>query len=159
MNQPLTITRGEGGYVLESCQLVAAPREQVFAFFADAFNLDKLTPPWIRFEIITPPPIEMSEGTLIDYRLRIRGMPIRWRSRIADWQPPCRFVDEQIKGPYRKWVHEHAFEADEDHTRIRDRVTYRPPGGAMLNRLLVTPDVKRIFRYRRVQLRSLFGEG
>ena len=132
--------------------------EKLFPFFANAANLDAITPPWLHFHIITPPPIVMSEGTLIDYRLRVHGFPLRWRTRINVWQPPNRFVDEQIRGPYRKWVHEHTFEASNGGTLARDVVRYAVPFDFITHRWLVRPDVERIFRYRSDALRQRFGD-
>jgi len=126
--------------------------ETVFPFFADAANLELLTPPWLRFEILTPGPIEMRVGTLIDYRIRLRIMPMRWRTRISAWQPPFRFVDEQLRGPYRQWIHEHTFTQVRDEVIIHDHVRYAVPGGPGLegiaHRLLVRPELDRIFSYR-----------
>jgi len=140
----------------ESTQELPAPLEAVFRFFADATNLETITPPWLRFRVTTPQPIEMGEGTLIDYRLRIRGVPVRWQSEITDWDPPHRFVDRQLRGPYRRWVHTHVFEPTADGTLVRDAVEYAVPGGGLVNRLLVRPDVERIFAYRRETLAGLF---
>ena len=103
----------------------------VFAFFADAQNLEKLTPPWLKFSILTPEPIRMKVGTLIDYRLRIRGMPVYWRTRITVWDPPHRFVDQQVCGPYRLWIHEHTFDEDVGQTLAQDRVEYDVPLGIL----------------------------
>jgi ligand-binding SRPBCC domain-containing protein len=122
--------------------------DTVFAFFSDAQNLDLLTPPWLHFEILTPPPIDMALGTHIDYKLRLRGIPIRWRSQITDWEAPHRFTDRQVKGPYRLWVHQHRFVAIEGGTLVSDDVTYSVPGGEAVNRLLIRPDLERIFDYR-----------
>lgn len=149
-------------YRHESSVTVPRPRPEVFPFFADAANLERLTPPWLRFEILTPRPIEMREGALIDYRLRVRGVPVRWRSRIAAWEPPGYFADEQVEGPYRSWFHEHELETAEDGaaTRVRDRVRYEVPGGPLaplVHRLLVRRDVEKIFAYRRKRLREIFG--
>ncbi|MFZ5787076.1 MAG: SRPBCC family protein, partial [Acidobacteriota bacterium] len=135
--------------LLTSELVLPRPREEVFPFFADARNLERITPPWLRFRILTPGPIGMREGALIDYRLRIHGVPVRWRTRIAAWEPPFRFVDEQVRGPYRSWVHEHLFDAVDGGTLCRDRVEYAVPGGAVVARLLVRPDTERIFAYRR----------
>ena len=100
------------------------PREEVFAFFSDARNLDAITPPWVCFRMLTPAPVEMKAGALIDYKLRVHGIPIRWRSKITEWEPPVRFVDEQLRGPYRLWIHEHEFESRDGGTLVRDYVRY-----------------------------------
>ena len=136
---------------------VPRPRAEVFAFFADAGNLQELTPPWLRFEVLTPRPIEMRPGALIDYRLRLRLIPIRWRTEITAWEPPRRFVDEQLRGPYRLWIHEHTFEEDGDGTLCGDFVRYAVPFGALANRLLVARDVRKIFAYRERRLQEIFG--
>jgi len=133
------------------------PREEVVPFFANAANLERLTPPWLTFRLLTPTPIEMRAGALIDYRLRVRGVPLRWRTRIAVWEPPDRFVDEQLRGPYRLWVHEHTFAEADGGTLCRDDVRYAVPGGALVDRWLVRPDIERIFAYRREVLSGLFG--
>lgn len=133
------------------------PPDKLFPFFADAANLETLTPPWLRFRILTPPPIEMREGTLIDYRLRIHGVPIRWRTRISVWEPPRRFVDEQLRGPYRQWIHEHTFEPKDGGTLVRDHVRYAVLADWLLHRWFVRPDIERIFAYRSEVLRRLFG--
>jgi ligand-binding SRPBCC domain-containing protein len=131
--------------------------EEVFAFFGDAHNLDLLTPPWLHFEILTPGAIAMHPGTEIDYRITLRGLPMRWRTRISTWEPTHRFVDEQIRGPYLEWVHTHTFEAVDGGTLMKDTVRYRVPGGALVNRLFVERDVSRIFRYRLEALRRHFA--
>jgi len=133
------------------------PPEELFSFFADAANLDAITPPWLHFHIVTPPPIAMREGSLIDYRLRVRGLPLRWRTRINLWQPPHRFVDEQIRGPYRQWIHEHAFLARDGGTLASDSVQYAVPFDFLAHRWLVRPDVERIFQYRAEALQQRFG--
>ena len=134
-----------------------APRERVFAFFADAGNLEILTPPWLNFEILTPRPIPMHPGALIDYRIRLRGLPLRWRTEIAEWQPPERFVDRQLRGPYRQWVHEHRFVERDGGTDCLDVVRYAVLGGALVDRLFVRRDVEKIFAYRREKMQELFG--
>lgn len=131
------------------------PIDEVFAFFSRAENLEAITPPWLRFTILTPTPIPMRAGTLIEYRLRLRGWPVRWTTRIAVWEPPRRFVDEQVRGPYRRWVHAHTFERRDGGTLARDRVEYDPPGGPLVHRLFVRPEVERIFAYRQRRLREL----
>ena len=142
---------------LTSEVMLPRPPTEVFPFFADARNLEKLTPPWLRFAVLTPEPIEMRPGATIDYRLRLRGVPIRWRSEITAWEPPFRFVDEQRRGPYRLWIHEHRFEERGGQTRASDHVQYAVWGGRLADRLLVRPDIERIFEYRRDVLREIFG--
>src|SRR5690606_2630303 len=100
---------------------------------------------WLRFRVLTERPIEMKVGATIDYKLRIHGAPIRWRTRITAWEPPYRFVDEQIRGPYRLWRHEHRFTAEGGGTLAEDRVSYAPIGGAPAQALFVGRDVRRIF--------------
>jgi ligand-binding SRPBCC domain-containing protein len=134
------------------------PRLEIFAFFADAGNLEALTPPWLRFRIVTPRPIELCAGALIDYRLRVHGLPVRWTSEITVWEPPGRFVDEQRRGPYRLWVHEHTFEdAPAGGTFVHDRVRYQVPFGRLANWLLVERDARTIFTYRSAALLRIFG--
>lgn len=133
------------------------PIEEVFDFFSDARNLEALTPPTLRFEILTPSPIRMEVGTLIDYKLRLRGIPIRWRSEITAWEPPHRFVDEQIRGPYRLWAHEHTFAERDGGTLTRDVVKYAVHGGALVNRVFVERDVRKIFEYRTERLLEALG--
>jgi ligand-binding SRPBCC domain-containing protein len=132
-------------------------RAEVFSFFADVKNLDAITPPWLRFRTVTPAPIEMRPGTLIDHKLRIRGIPVRWRSRITVWEPPARFVDEQVRGPYRFWRHEHIFEERDGGTLVRDRVQYAVVFDLFVHDLLVRRDVEKIFAYRTEALRRRFG--
>lgn len=131
-------------------------RDEVFPFFADARNLSEITPPWVQFQVVTPAPIVMQPGTLIDYRIRVHGLPIRWRTEITEWNPPHRFVDVQLRGPYSLWHHTHTFEEKDGGTLCVDNVTYRPRGGAIINRLFVRKDVHRIFAYRRKRLLELF---
>ena len=134
------------------------PVDETFEFFADAHNLELLTPSMLRFEILTPPPIEMKVGAKIDYRLRVRGVPLRWQSEITVWEPPYRFVDEQRKGPYSLWVHEHTFQAVDGGTLAEDHLQYAVPGGALVNRLFVAGDVRKIFDFRNRRLRHVLGD-
>lgn len=143
---------------LETELLLPFPREHIFGFYADAMNLEAITPAWLRFRVLTPAPIEMREGALIDYRLRLHGIPIRWRTKITAWEPPYRFVDEQIRGPYLLWRHEHVFEDRNGDTRVIDRVDYRVPGGRLVNWLLVERDVAKIFAFRHDALQRIFLE-
>ena len=133
-----------------------AQRDRVFEFFADPGNLERLTPLWLRFEILTPPGIEIRRGTLLDYRLRFRGIPLRWQSEIAVWEPPLRFVDRQTRGPYSLWVHEHTFAEENRGTIVGDEVEYAVPGGGLVRKLFVAPDLERIFRYRQRVLQEIF---
>ena len=134
-------------------------REEVFAFFSDPSKLDAITPPWLHFRTTTPGPIEMRSAALIDYKLRLRGFPMRWRTKIKVWEPPIRFVDEQIRGPYRMWIHEHTFEERDGGTLVRDRVRYAIALDLFVHRWLVRPDIERIFRFRTEKLREYFGSG
>lgn len=131
-------------------------RDKVFPFFAEARNLEQLTPPFLQFEVLTPAPITMRGGALIDYQLRVHGFPIRWRTEITEWDPPHRFVDQQLRGPYHLWHHTHTFMERDGGTLCRDEVVYRPRGGALVNWLFVRRDVERIFSYRREQLLEIF---
>ncbi len=154
---PIQITKQNQGYLLEATTRLPRPIDEVFRYFADARNLEALTPRSLRFEILTPQPIEMRVGLLIDYRLRMHGVPVRWQSEITAWQPSVRFVDEQRRGPYRWWVHEHRFETIGDQTQVTDRVRYGVPGGAVVHRLLVKRDLVKIFTYRAEKLHETFG--
>ncbi len=133
------------------------PIDEVFDFFSDARNLERLTPPTLRFEILTPAPIRMAVGTRIDYKLRLRGVPIRWQSEITAWEPPYRFIDEQRRGPYRMWKHEHTFAESDDGVLAKDNVSYAVHGGALVNKLLVERDARKIFDYRAKRLLQALG--
>ena len=133
------------------------PREEVFDFFANAENLELLTPPWLHFSILSPLPVEMKLGAVLEYRMRLRGIPLTWVSQITQWEPPFRFEDIQVRGPYRKWVHRHFFEETANGTLAVDDVRYRVPGGAIVNKLFVAGELKRIFDYRRAKLLELFS--
>jgi ligand-binding SRPBCC domain-containing protein len=144
-----------GYHTLVRRQRLPGAPEDVFPFFADAGNLEAITPPWLAFRITTPRPIEMRLGTLIEYRLRLHGLPIRWLTQIADWEPGVRFVDTQIRGPYALWHHTHEFEADGGHTLMRDTVRYALPLGPLgriAREAFVKRDLERIFDYRAAAL-------
>lgn len=136
--------------------LLRHSRPAVFDFFARAENLNVLTPPWLHFSIVTPLPIEMGVGTVIAYRIRLRGIPVRWVSQITRWEPPFSFEDTQVRGPYSRWVHRHVFEEVPEGTLAIDDVSYRVPGGRLVNRLFVAGEVKRIFEHRRARLLEHF---
>ena len=147
----------QNGYHLRAKVVVESSINEVFDFFSSAENLESITPPWLNFRILTPKPIKMGEGTLLDYKIRLHMVPIRWRTEIADWQPPFKFVDQQLKGPYKRWWHEHTFEdLGNGLTLVRDEVHYIPRGGSLLHRLMVKPDLKRIFSYRQQRLAEHF---
>jgi ligand-binding SRPBCC domain-containing protein len=138
-------------HVLEREQSVSQPLDAVFRLFSDAFALERITPAWLRFQVVTDPPIEIGEGTLISYSLRLHRIPIRWLTRIEVWEPPFRFVDLQLRGPYTLWEHTHSFAERSGETVIRDRVRYALPLGPLgeLARIaLVRRDLERIFDYR-----------
>lgn len=146
---------------LEAVQELDYSPGEVFPFFADAHNLESITPSLLKFEVLTPKPIEMQSGLILDYRLRVRGVPIRWRTEILDWDPPRGFVDNQIRGPYALWHHTHTFEPIDGGTRTRctDIVRYRPRGGplaGLINRFFVERDVLAIFQYRFEKLEKVF---
>jgi ligand-binding SRPBCC domain-containing protein len=141
--------RPAGGLLdLRSEVVVRVSVDEAFAFFANAWNLERITPPWLNFRIRTPPPLAMREGAVLDYRIRLHGVPIPWRTRIDVWEPGVRFVDRQVIGPYHWWRHEHGFEAVDGGTRVVDHVEYLPRV-AWLSRGWVQRDVERIFAYRR----------
>lgn len=147
---------GDGLVSLHAIQELPAPIDHVFAFFSDARNLQRITPPLLDFHILTPDPIDMRAGALIDYRLRIRGVPVRWRTRISSWSPPTSFIDEQIKGPYLLWHHTHTFTPTAAGTLVVDAVRYRVPLGWAVEPWLVRPDLRRIFTYRRDRMAAIF---
>jgi ligand-binding SRPBCC domain-containing protein len=136
---------------LQREQYVDRPLADVFDFFAEAHNLERITPPWLSFTVLTPDPIEMRVGAQIDYRLRVHGIPLRWTSRIEDWEPGRSFVDRQLRGPYGLWHHRHTFAEEGQGTVVRDEVDYAMPFGALgdlAHPLFVRRDLERIFTYR-----------
>lgn len=147
-------------YVLTSSVVVRAPLDEVFPFFADAGNLESLTPDFLHFAILTPRPIAMAAGARIEYRIRVHGLPLRWRTVITAWEPPHRFVDFQEHGPYRVWNHEHTFRSVPGGTELGDRVELMPRGGPLgplVFRLFVKRDVLTIFRFREQEIARRFG--
>ena len=131
--------------------------ELVFEFFSDAVNLEKITPPELEFNINTPPPIIIQKGTLIDYRLKLWGIPFSWRTEITHWEPPIKFVDEQINGPYQTWIHTHRFEEIDDFTRISDEVRHRLPFWPFgeIAYPLIRGQINRIFAFRETAIRQV----
>ena len=147
-------------YVLERTQIVPRPRSEVFPFFADAANLERLTPSSLGFTILTPQPIAMHPGTLIDYRIKLNGIPMAWRTRIEAFEPGERFIDVQLKGPYKLWRHTHTFRDVPGGTELGDRVEYALPFGPLgklVHRLFVRRQLKAIFDHRAQVMRDLFG--
>jgi ligand-binding SRPBCC domain-containing protein len=140
-------------------QLVAAPLEAVFEFFSRASNLEAITPPWLRFRVVTPEPVQMRRGTLIEYRLRLRGVPLRWVSLIEEWEPGVRFVDRQLTGPYQLWHHTHEFsDRQAAGTLVRDTVRYAIPFGPLgelAHATFVEADLRKVFDYRQRAVASL----
>jgi ligand-binding SRPBCC domain-containing protein len=150
-------TLRRGTHVLETSTELPLSVQSVFDFFANAENLERITPPELAFRILTPTPIDIREGVLIDYRLRLFGVPFGWRTRISLWEPPVRFVDEQLRGPYRSWVHTHTFEAAGESTLMTDRVAYSLPAHPVTHIVLplVRHQLDRIFRYRARVIREI----
>lgn len=141
-------------------QLLPVELPEIYNFFSQARNLERLTPPWLRFEVLTPEPIEMRAGTLISYRLRLHGVPMRWVTRIDAWEPGRRFVDRQLRGPYKVWEHTHEFIARADGTLVRDHVRYAlpfGPFGALAHVAFVKRDLERVFEYRRDAVQQLLS--
>jgi ligand-binding SRPBCC domain-containing protein len=143
-------------------QKILRPREEIFDFFSKAENLQKITPPLLDFHIVTSLPIELKEGALIEYDLKIHGWPVRWVTRIEQWAPPFHFVDTQIKGPYKLWHHTHEFiEVSKNETLMRDVVKYALPLnilGEIAHALFVKKDVHYIFQYRRDAIETIFSK-
>jgi ligand-binding SRPBCC domain-containing protein len=144
---------------LEREQVLPVSPAEAFEFFGDAFNLEAITPPWLSFRVVTHGRIDMRSGTLIAYRLRLHGVPVRWLTRIESWEPGRRFTDVQIRGPYRLWCHTHTFEPHGDDTRMRDLVRYAlplGPVGRLAREFVVRRDLDRIFDYRRDAIAARF---
>ena len=146
-------------FTLERTQLLPLPREDLFAFFADPWNLEEITPPWLRFRIVSAPE-QLERGSILRYRLRVFGWPIRWRTEISHWAPPRAFADVQVAGPYPLWEHEHRFTRVGGGTEVYDHVRYRVPGGPLaplVQRAVVSRWLDQIFAYRRERLSELLG--
>jgi ligand-binding SRPBCC domain-containing protein len=145
---------------LDREQFVARPLDEVFAFFARARNLEALTPPFLRFQVLTPEPIEMRPGTLITYKLHLHGLALNWVTQIEAWEEGRSFVDRQLNGPYRLWHHRHDFEARDGGTLVSDHIHYGLPLGPLgeiAHELLVKRDLTTIFDFRRAAVARQFG--
>jgi ligand-binding SRPBCC domain-containing protein len=155
----IRVFRENGETVLESEQWIPRPVDEVFRFFSVETNLERITPPFLGFRVLRKSTPELGEGTLIDYRLSLRGIPMRWRTRIEEWRPGERFVDIQLSGPYALWHHTHVFEAKDGGTLMRDRVRFRLPLGRLGELVagwMVRRDVRGIFGYRTKVIGELF---
>ena len=143
---------------LRTQQHLDRPLDEVFEFFSRAANLGVITPPGLKFQILTPGDPPMRIGLLLDYRISMRGIPMRWQSEISAWNPPHQFVDEQRRGPYRRWHHTHTFRADGGTTWVEDHVEYASIGGALVNRLFLEPQLREIFEFRQKVIGDMFGD-
>ncbi len=147
-------------HILQRTQVVQRPINKVFDFFADPANLERITPPQLGFRILTERPISVAEGTLIDYVLRRRGVPVKWRTEISVWRPPHEFIDRQLKGPYKQWIHRHTFEdIDGSTTLMKDEIRYRLPFEPFgdLGHFLVKKELNFIFDFRHRAIAEIFG--
>ena len=147
-------------HILERRQIIERPQAEVFDFFADAGNLEKITPPELNFHITTPQPIDIKKGALIEYQLKLRGIPIKWKTEITQWNPPRDFVDTALKSPYKQWIHLHTFsEGANGETIMQDRVRYRLPFEPLgdLAHWYVKRELKYIFDYRYKVIEKIFG--
>lgn len=159
-SEPGGLTAGKAT-VFEREQLLRLGREHAFRFFSNAENLALVTPPFLRFRLLSPTPIEMKRGTVIEYALRIWGVPVNWRTLISEWDPPKRFVDVQQKGPYALWRHEHTFEEAGEGTLMRDRVEYRAPLGPLgrfAEWLFVRRQIEAIWDFREKRIPELLHQ-
>ena len=147
-------------HTLRTSMFVPRPREEVFAFFADAANLQRITPPELHFRIATPGRIEIQRGTIIDYKLGLFGLRFGWRSLISEWDAPHKFVDEQLAGPYKSWHHTHSFRAEAGGTRIEDEVRYELPLTPLgdVAYPIIRLQLRRIFNYRQKVIAAIFAE-
>jgi ligand-binding SRPBCC domain-containing protein len=151
---------GDKTYTLSFEQQVSLQLPEVFDFFSRAENLEVLTPPWLNFKILEVKPQPVRQGTLINYSLRVHGIPLRWTSEITEWEPPHHFVDLQLRGPYKLWRHEHRFEARDGGTLIADTINLALPLGVLgqlAYKIKVKSDVEKIFAFRKEKIRALFG--
>ena len=158
----MRIERHRRGYVLEAEELLDCPHARAAAFFERPENLEAITPPLLRFRILTPSPVPMHEGARIDYVVRVHGLPMRWRSRIERYEPGRAFTDVAERSPYAYWIHRHEFLPAGERTLVRDRVEYAPPlmpFSRPLHALFIRPTLERIFTFRSRRVRELLGQG
>lgn len=140
--------------------LIKKPIEEVFSFFSKAENLDLITPEELQFRILTPLPVNMQKGALIDYKIKIYGVPFKWRTEITEWLPPFKFVDTQIKGPYSVWMHTHTFTPHPEGTIVKDEIEYLSRGWILepfIQKLFVKKNLEHIFDYRQKKLKLIFN--
>lgn len=157
----LTFSSDNRGYILKDSLVVPYKLDEVFDFFSNAENLEYLTPENLAFNILNPKPIEMKVGKTIDYKLKLYGIPFSWKSEISKWEPPNSFMDVQLKGPYSYWEHLHSFKdlGSNEHgwsTEISDTVHYNQLGGKLVNELFIKPNLRKIFSFRKEQMRKKF---
>lgn len=146
--------------IFHNTVILYASIDEVFSFFSKAENLELLTPAWLKFKILTPTPILIKKGCLIDYRIKIFGIPVKWKTEITCWQPPHRFIDEQLKGPYKIWKHEHQFIEHDNQTKMIDRVQYQVPGwflSPIIHNFFVRKAIKNIFKFRSNVIEKILG--
>jgi len=147
-------------HILNKQTLINKPLEEVFSFFSKPGNLNLITPPELGFEILTELPFEMKKGAVIDYVIKLKGIPLKWKTEITKWEPPFLFEDTQLKGPYKIWIHEHSFKETKSGTIMTDIVKYRSPGWIfefILHNLFVKKNVSSIFNYREKVLNEIFS--
>jgi ligand-binding SRPBCC domain-containing protein len=148
-------------YELKRNTTIPASLDEVFSFFSEAENLNAITPPWLYFKILTPLPIKMKKNALIDYSIKLLGLQMTWKTEISDWQPPHRFTDRQIKGPYRVWEHAHIFEERGGETQMEDVIRYAVPGfvlSPLIHFLFVRPRLERVFDFRETAILEYFSK-
>jgi hypothetical protein len=148
-------------YELKRNTTIPASLDEVFSFFSKAENLNAITPPWLYFKILTPLPIKMKKNALIDYSIKLLGLQMTWKTEISDWQPPHRFTDRQIKGPYRVWEHAHIFEERGGETQMEDVIRYAVPGfvlSPLIHFLFVRPRLERVFDFRETAILEYFSK-
>jgi ligand-binding SRPBCC domain-containing protein len=142
-------------------QQIDKPIDEVFSFFAKVENLERITPAWLNFKIITPLPVEMRSGTKIDYQIKLYGVPLNWKTEITRWDPPSLFIDTQLKGPYSAWIHEHRFAEQDGKTIMHDTVDYDIPAGfltPLINKFFIEKQINAIFAYRRREIERYFSQ-